>query len=169
MQAIERRKRFIARNHNVIVSLYPNTRKVYGPYLAKDSRYRVVLYDGKRRITRQYAKLKMEVKLERRIFEPETVDHDDQNTRNDKYSNLVLRDRVTHAKLDAKRVKKSVLKCIWCKSKFKGKPRKRGAAGPFCSRTCTGQYGSHISLGGKKLPPHVKMITEYYTWKDLWH
>lgn len=166
MQAIERRKRFIARNHNVIVSLYPNTRKVYGPYLAKDGRYRVLIYDGRHQLTRQYAKLKMEVKLERRIFEPETVDHDDQNTRNDKYSNLVLRNRRDHCRLDVIRAKRFIYRCVWCKEKFKAKPRKRGAAGPFCSRRCSGKYGAHVSHKGKRLPPNRQTKSEYYTLKD---
>lgn len=160
-----KRRNFLLRNMNLIGSLYPSIKSIYGPYLSDDGRYRVVLYDGTSRKTRQYSKLKMEIKLERLIEEPETVDHDNGNTRDDRYSNLVIRDRVDHSLLDAKRVKEVKQQCIWCLSYFKAKPRERldkKQAGPFCSKLCIGNYGSSVQKGSPKLG-RVKYKKSYYT------
>lgn len=83
------RRDFLLRNQNLIGVLYPEL-KIYGPYLSKDGRYRVVFSNGSTKVTRQYAKVKMEIKLERRLAANETVDHKNENKKDDRYSNLQL-------------------------------------------------------------------------------
>lgn len=164
---VQSRKKFLERNHNLIVYLYPGVHKVYGPYLSKDKRYRVVLhYTDKSKKTRQFSKLKMEIKLERRIEEPETVDHKDDNFRNDRYSNLQVLNRRDHIKLDVIRKRHLIVNCVWCKKRFAYKSNRSPlVAGPFCSRKCTGKYGALISQGGSRLKPKGRVKREYYTRK----
>lgn len=153
----QKRREFLLRNHNLLLNLYPNTIKIYGPYLGKDSRYRVVFYDGSKRQTRQYAKIKMEVKLERRIEEPETVDHKDRNTRNDRYSNLQILLKSEHCRKDV--LRRPVLRCICpiCEKEFEANQNQvtnanwRKTAGPFCSRQCVSKYARSVQLGEPKL------------------
>lgn len=165
MNGVILRQNFLRRNHNLIVSLYPHTQRIYGPYLGKDGRYRVVLYDGNKRRTRQYSKIKMEIKLERLINEPETVDHDNGNKRDDRYENLVLRNRSDHAKLDAIRRKPKKVKCAWCDTKFiisrhQTSKRSNNSAGPFCSRSCSSSYNANKKNTGPILRKKYK--AEYF-------
>lgn len=71
-----------------VLALYPEFKKIYGPYLAKNERRLVVLYDGARHSSRQLAKVRLEVKLGRRLINNETVDHCDEDCTNDDPSNL---------------------------------------------------------------------------------
>ncbi len=71
-----------------ILELYPEFHTVYGPYIRKDGRKIVILYDGRKRSARQLAKVKLEVKLGRRLYWDEEVDHIDEDPTNDKFSNL---------------------------------------------------------------------------------
>lgn len=157
MTPIETRKEFIRRNMNLIGYLYPGTHKVYGPYLNTDGRYRVVLYDGKNRRTRQYCKLKMEIKLEHRIEEPDTVDHKNGKYRDDRYENLQILVRSDHARKDALKLPKITCVCPVCKSSFQPtvnqikNANNRKKAGPFCNRRCSGIYGATVQNGGSKL------------------
>ena len=73
-----------------VLELYPEFTKIYGPYVYKDNRKRVVLYDGKRCSSRQLAKVRLEIKLGRRLIEGETVDHIDEDYTNDDPDNLQL-------------------------------------------------------------------------------
>ena len=148
------RREWLLANSNLIGSLYPNTRKLYGPYKSvKDSRWRVVIYDGRLRRTRQYAKIKMEVKLERRLGPNETVDHIDRNVTHDRYSNLRVIPRKQHAEEDALRQKQQIGKCVQCKKKFELTRNQigtcRNKAGPFCSRKCSGAYGASVQKSGQ--------------------
>ncbi len=43
-----------------ILGLYPEFSNIYGPYLRRDGRRTVVLYDGERRSSRQLAKVRLE-------------------------------------------------------------------------------------------------------------
>lgn len=144
------------RNYNLLVYLYPNTRCFYGPYLGKDKRYRVVIYDGVNRQTRQYAKLKMEIKLERRIEEPETVDHFNGNTRDDRYDNLQVLFRKEHIKKDVLRRPHLKLSCPLCNKTFEpsrnqiSNVNNRKSSGPFCSRVCAAKYNRDVQLGRRK-------------------
>jgi hypothetical protein len=161
--SLESRKIFIKRNITVISRLYNGVYIVYGPYNnSKDGRYRVVLYDGERKITRQYSKLKMEIKIGCRLGRDETVAHLDDNFHNDKYYNLAVIPRINHAAQDAIRVKRSKVTCAWCGNIFyptRGQDYKK--AGPFCSRRCTGYYGVSVQNGGNKIK-HNKIKKTYY-------
>lgn len=83
------RKRFLLKHIKQLRLLYKGSIKFYGPYKGKDNRFRVQIRytDGSQKV-RQFAKLKMEVKLSRLLNKDETVDHIDEDVTNDKYSNL---------------------------------------------------------------------------------
>jgi len=163
--AVLKRKKRIKNNMDTIRSLYRGVQKVYGPYNnSSDGRYRVVLYDGKNRITRQYAKLKMEIKLGYRLGEDDTVAHLDDNFHNDRYSNLAVIPRADHANLDAVRRKVTKAPCCQCGKVFtltRYQIGNTGKAGPFCSRKCSGAYGKQIHAGVKRRKRKV-VKAEYY-------
>lgn len=163
------RKGFLCKNLNLLSKLYNGIHTVYGPYIAKDGRRRVILYDGYRRITRQYCKVKMEIRLEKRLSALETIDHVDRNVLNDAYSNLRVLNNKKHASLDAQRLKARKVKCIWCKSIFEQKRRRKAkSSGPFCSKSCSGKYGSYLQNGKvNKLKPKGVELRDYYTLKCL--
>lgn len=159
MSPIEKRKNWLLRNENLIKYLYPGVTSIQGPYLTKKSpRYIVTLY-GKRsgiKLTKQYAKIKMEVKLEKVLSKDETVDHVDRNSKNDRYGNLRILDKPKHAADDARRLKLPKVSCVWCGTKFQTTRqhlmrRKTERAGPFCSKSCGGKYGASVKNGGSKL------------------
>lgn len=71
--------------------LYSEDYKIYGPYKRKqDGRKIVTIYDGIKRTTKQYAKVKLEIKLGRILGRHEEVDHIDGNIKNDRFRNLQL-------------------------------------------------------------------------------
>lgn len=73
-----------------VMSLYGPC-KVYGPYVRnRDRRKFVLIYLADERITKLYAKVKLEIKLGRRLTRSETVDHVDENPLNDRFDNLQL-------------------------------------------------------------------------------
>ena len=82
-----------------------------------------------------------------------TVDHLDRDKTNDDLSNLVVRPRSEHIKLDATRVKVSPVLCPICGTEFIPSKAQRSKyhserAGPFCSRSCAGKYGKSVQMGG---------------------
>ena len=86
---------------NKILGLYPDYVQVYGPYTRKDGRKIIVLYDGTRRTTKQYARVIKEMDLGRVLSESETVDHIDNDISNDSISNLQVLSRSDNAKKQA--------------------------------------------------------------------
>jgi hypothetical protein len=143
-----------------LLALYPEYDRVTGPYLRKDGRKHVcfnnsnlITNDPKKKRTVSWPKALVEVRDNRRLLDNETVDHNDRNVANDNLNNLIIRDRVEHIKLDALRIGFVEIVCIWCKTKFlyKNKNKHKEKSGPFCSRKCTGEYGSNIQNGGEKL------------------
>ena len=88
-----------------LLKLYPEYHTVFGPYLRKDNRKHVLLYGNKIRKTISYPKALVEVHLNTRLREDDTVDHKDRNKQNDSIENLVVRRRKEHCKLDAIYVK----------------------------------------------------------------
>ena len=136
-----------------VLALYPEFHTIYGPYLRKDGRHVVILYDGKRRSARQLAKVRLEVSLNRRLIDDETVDHVDNNVGNDSVDNLQVLSRLHHAKADALQAPLEQCECRWCGKEFTLSKDQRNSskAGPFCSRTCTGAYGASVQNGGNSL------------------
>lgn len=140
-----------------MAKLYEN-KKIYGPYLAKDSRLRIIVVENDRKTTVSYPKYLMELSLNRYLTKTETVQHLDGNPLNNDLSNLIVLGKSEHAKMDAKRVNDVVLTCQWCKKEFlvKGsfihnRLRKDRHSNSFCSKECSGQYGKSIQLGFPKL------------------
>lgn len=156
-----------------LLALYPRYNKVYGPYKRKDGRKHLVLCisglskgDPEKLRTVSYPKALVEVRDNRLLLDNETVDHADNDFTNDELPNLVIRDRVEHIKLDAKRFKYVLVKCVQCGNEFEPTVDQRNSkrAGPFCNRVCTGIYGTSIQNGGYKLD-RVRINKEYYTLK----
>lgn len=140
--------------------------RVYGPYTRKDGRQHVILYDGVTRQTISYPKYLVQQSLGRKLADNETVDHNDRDKSNDALTNLVIRDRVEHAKLDARRVTILPVKCSWCRRVFtpsKDQGRKRGI---FCCKSCAGAYGAEIQNGRMKKARKVKLQKVAFTLKD---
>lgn len=149
---------------------YENIKKVYGPYFRKDGRQHVLIYfkDGTRK-TVSYPKWIMENHIKRILNKNETVDHQDRDFTNNDLSNLIIRDKSEHSKLDAKRVKKIEIVCVWCGTRSFKEARdldhnaKLGKVGPFCSKKCTGYYGKSVELGNKhSFSPRLLSERKYY-------
>jgi hypothetical protein len=149
--------------------------KVYGPYLRKDGRKHVIIYEHPNiRKTVSYPKYLMEQHLGRTLNENETVDHINCDYTDDRIENLQVLIRSEHAKLDVNRSKIVTLPCVYC-----GVPTeihhtrhnrmiKQKRASPFCSRQCTGLYGAMIQNG--KLSKYVADETlpvKYWKLKEV--
>lgn len=103
---------------------------------------------------KQYAKFKLEIKLNRKLGKDETVDHIDGDVSNDKFVNLQLLSRSQNAKKSALHRVHQLVTCIECGFVFEPtrnqvNSRAKMKAGPFCSRSCSGLYGSRIQYGSK--------------------
>ena len=143
-----------------LLALYPEFDKVTGPYLRKDGRKHVCLNNSKlpnkhpnKTKTISYPKALVEVRNNRKLLNNETVDHDDNDFTNDSLTNLIVRDRIEHIKLDVMRLDLVEVSCVWCKTKFmySDKSKHTNKSGPFCSRKCSGQYGANVQNGGTKI------------------
>jgi len=148
---------------------------VHGPYEGKDGRLRVMVEDanGYRSVI-SYPKYLMEQHLGRELKPNETIHHKDHNPLNNSIDNLEVIDRAEHARLHAVKKKDMSFLCPICSTKFalSGRKlhdaiqnRKKGKAGPFCSRSCAGKYGALLQQGKIK-PLEVKQITPQYTSKN---
>lgn len=122
-----------------VLNLYPEFHEVYGPYLRSDGRRVVIMYDGVKRSSRQYAKVVLEVKLGRRLVGDETVDHEDEDKTNDEPGNLRVLPSAINSSLGASRPKQYA-ECATCTTTFeltrdqrtsRNKDKKK-----FCSREC---------------------------------
>lgn len=127
---------------------------IYGPYEAKDGRFRVVIVKKKKgkvkKITQSYPRYLMEQCLGRKLTEEETVDHIDGNFKNNEISNLQILSREENAKkqfLDNPNLKRKYITFICPQCGVKAtKPenqvkhgRNQGKKGPYCSRSCAGK------------------------------
>lgn len=146
--------------------------KLYGPYLGKDNRLRVIYVENNKKTTISYPKYLMELNLNRHLTEMETVQHLDGNPLNNDLSNLTILNRSEHAKIDAIRLKDSILTCQWCKKEFlvKGSKlchrlRNDRNSNSFCSKQCSGKYGKSIQLGNPVFNK-VKIEKLYYNERD---
>jgi hypothetical protein len=102
----------------------------------------------------------MECHLGKYLASNETVDHIDQNFRNNNLDNPRVMDRVAHSRKDALRLLPVDLRCQVCGKSFSlvGKRlhdaiynRARGKKGPFCSKSCAG-IGGRLKLPLVELP-----------------
>lgn len=153
--------------------IYTNLVKIYGPY--KNGEGRLVIWlkfdDGTKRGI-SYPKYLMELHLNRYLLDNETVDHIDGNFLNNNISNLQVLDRKEHCKLDVIRNKNIEVNCTYCNklfiiegSKLHTRNRKdKNNSGYFCSRSCSGKYGSEIQNGkrnhivvNKVVPEKIKL------------
>ena len=115
-------------------------------------RKQVNLIGNNKRTVISYPKALVEVHLNTRLREDDTVDNKDRNKKNDSIENLVVRRRKEHCKLDAVYVEVKGINCGICGKKFKPNVDQRNTrnfnkAGPFCSKSCAGHYGKSIQLG----------------------
>lgn len=132
------------KNIGKVQNLYGKDFKVHGPYLCKDGRYRVILYNllTKKKKVRQYSKLLMEVNVGRLLLKGEEVDHIDNNPLNNEYSNLQILSSKEHRQKQAlyKYGSKISINCAECgkqllisKSRLFGKRK-------FCSNSCRSKF-----------------------------
>lgn len=143
-----------------LLKLYNPYTSVLGPYVRKDGRKHVVLNNSSLTIgaigktkTISFPKALVEVSIGKKLLPNETVDHFDRDFTNNSLNNLVVVDRSIHISEDALRVTVEEAKCPICNTPFipnikqRNKQRTEPNAGPFCSRSCIGIYGTKIQKG----------------------
>lgn len=155
---------------NKLSEIYGERIKLYGPYKCSDERLRVDICTSIKKTTHQYARVLLEVKLNRRLGDHETVDHIDGNKFNDDPSNLRVMTLSENSSDSAFRLLSKEFTCPQCSNKFtlSGnklsnaiRNRNSSKAGPFCNRSCAGKYGSDVQHG-KRLPACVITIDREY-------
>lgn len=126
-----------------------DTMKVYGPYKRKDGRKHVIVYDFKLGIrqTISYPKYLMEQHLGRKLTEDETIDHINNDYTDDRLENLQILSRVDNISKSTVPAEIMTFKCPNCFKMFellarqyRGNQVSKGKSGPFCSRSCAGQF-----------------------------
>jgi hypothetical protein len=142
--------------------------RVYGPYKRKDGRQHVVIVyaDGDRQ-TKSYPRYLLEQHLGRELNKDETVDHIDNDFTNNSISNLQILPRSDNTKkaFAFNPAETAVFTCPECFKSFiklladvRHNNIKRKKAGPFCSKACSGRYGSRLQKtfrGGRKNPRYT--------------
>lgn len=137
--------------------------KVYGPYISrKDGRKRVIIrYSDLSMSVRSYARFLYEQK-NGKLDKLLTVDHIDEDFRNDNIENLqplTRKENIQKAwKAGTNKPKEwFTANCQICNNLFT-RPKnivdhnlKQGKAGPFCSRKCAGTYNQKVQME-KKVP-----------------
>lgn len=143
---------YVLVKENNVIKPYPYQGiMINGLYLRKDGRKHIVWRQATEPVTKRgsvsYPKFLMECSIGRKLKDGEEVDHIDRDYTNNELSNLTLRKRSEHAYLDTLRVFTADMNCPICDTIFtptkdqRNMPTRRNAAGPFCSRRCTGLYG----------------------------
>ena len=153
--------------------IYENLVKIRGPYeSSKDHRLRCTLvFNDKTIKNMSYPKYLMEVHLDRYLTENETVDHIDGNPLNNTISNLRVLDRQEHCTNDVIRNKDVKVTCTYCGKEFYIEGSKlhqrnrtdRHQSGYFCSKQCSGKYGTEIQNHKRAHVVTEKVITEKFT------
>lgn len=161
-----------------LLILYPNFNKVLGVYTRKDGRQHIILNnsnlpkkDKNRNKTLSYPKAIMEVSIGRKLLKDETVDHIDKNPLNNESSNLQILSRSEHAKLDVIRRKEIFDKCSYCgktikltKSQIYNRSKNMAS---FCSKKCSGIYGTDVQNNRTEKIEVQKIKTEYFCNKEV--
>lgn len=153
--------------------IYEEVEKIYGPYKSKkDNRLRIVLTfkDGSTKLL-SYPKYLMELHLNRYLTKDETVDHIDGDPLNNDINNLRILSRKEHCTNDVIRNKDVTVKCAYCGKEFTIPGNKihnrnridRYQSGYFCSKKCSGKYGSELQNHKRSLVTVEKIIAEKYT------
>ena len=144
--------------------------KIYGPYIGKDGRQRIVLYENGKRTTVSYPKYLLEQKLGRSLLPDETCDHIDGDVSNNSFDNLQVLSRIDNVKKHAAiHNKEEMIYCVCpeCNKSFYKPARdirhnniKQKKAGPFCSKSCAGKYGQRLTktLRNVKINPNYKPV-----------
>jgi hypothetical protein len=142
--------------------------KVFGPYSRPDGRQHVILEHkvSKLKKTMSYPKYLYQLFNNVILKQEDTIDHQDRDYENNSKSNLILRPRAEHCRLDAIHVESVILECKWCGIAFKRRGNTQDAnskklkAGPFCGRSCAGKYGKSVQLGAETLPPALRVLKQ---------
>jgi len=122
--------------------------KIYGPYLRKDGRSHICIkHENGRKQTKSYPRYLLEQHLNRELLPEETVDHIDNDFTNNQIENLQVLSLSENSKKQHKDFPRKTITffCPHCNkevtkwdNEVKGN-RKKGKAGPFCSRSCAGK------------------------------
>lgn len=150
--------------------------KIYGPYTRSDGRKHVIVVASSAvKRTVSYPKYIVEMHINRYLVGDETVDHIDMDINNNHITNLQIINKCDHIRLDVRRFKAKIFVCPYCLLNFTllGRKlndaiqnRKKGKAGPFCSRSCSGKYSKDIQMGANPLTV-IQIKPAYTTNKHL--
>ena len=131
--------------------------KVYGPYTRKDGRQVVIKIWDEGRTTQSYPRYLMELHLGRELLPEEEVDHIDNDFSNNVIENFQLLSKKENRIKEMERPhrKRKLFKgiCSICGAMFEkylnevAHNRRKGKAGPFCSRKCAGIYSTNKQYG----------------------
>lgn len=135
--------------------------KTYGPYIGKDKRSRCVTVDEQGKMkTVSYPRIVMEAHLGRSLAQGEDIHHKDGNVENNNIENLEVVLHPEHCRSHSTRYVNDVeVECVYCGRVFTLTPKKqiqrasstnRGTHGPFCSRKCSGKYGTDVQRAAKQ-------------------
>lgn len=123
----------------------------YNVYKCKDGRYRA--YNRITKKVTSYPRIIVESKIKRKLNKDEQVHHKDENPENNKIKNLEVMKLGEHQRLHNPPLPPVTFNCYMCNKSIvlSGKRlhdrktnEKRGKKGPFCSRHCSGLYGTMI-------------------------
>lgn len=129
--------------------------KVYGPYVGKDNRSRVVLvHNDDTKQTMSYPRYIIQEYLGATLEDYEDVHHIDGNVKNNDITNLEVVLKSNHVREHSLKYRDDVyVNCFYCNVEFILTPKQqserfrsanKGKAGPFCSKSCSGKYGTEI-------------------------
>ena len=127
--------------------------KIHGPYIRKDGRYHIcIVHEDGRKQTKSYPRYLMEQHLNRELLPEETIDHIDNDKTNNDIRNLQILSLAENTRKQcALHPRKTItFICPYCGKEttkwnnyVKGN-KKKGKAGPFCSRSCAGK-ATHVN------------------------
>lgn len=158
-------------NLNEILELYKEYTTFYGPYKRKDNRKHIILYNEKtfKRATVSYPKALIELSNNEILDENLTVDHIDRDFNNNDIDNLKVISKSEHSTLDVKRRIIHDIQCSFCgvtfnpsRQQLECNKNSKKLAGPFCSRKCSGKYGTDIQNNRAKRKKYKNIKTTQY-------